>query len=65
MYVNCFDRFVKSDQENSKVGIVLCKKKNSALVEITLPTDANIHAREYQLYSPEQRGTSAKTRGMD
>jgi YhcG PDDEXK nuclease domain len=37
MYVNYFDRFVKNDQENSTVGIVLCKKKNTALVEITLP----------------------------
>jgi predicted nuclease of restriction endonuclease-like (RecB) superfamily len=54
MYVNYFDRFVKNDQENSTVGIVLCKKKNTALVEITLPTDANIHAREYQLYLPSK-----------
>ena len=36
--------------ENHTIGIVLCKKRNSALVEITLPKDANIHAREYQLY---------------
>ena len=34
------------------IGIVLCKQKNQALVEITLPKDANIHAREYQLYLP-------------
>jgi hypothetical protein len=33
---------------------VLCKKKNSALVEITLPKDANIHACEYQLYLPSK-----------
>ena len=31
---------------------MLCKKKRQALVEITLPKDANIHAREYQLYLP-------------
>ena len=53
MYVNYFDRFVKNDQENSTVGIVLCKKKNTALVEITLPKDANIHAREYQTISSD------------
>jgi len=52
MYVNYFDRFIKSEGENSTIGIVLCKKKNAALVEITLPKDANIHAREYQLYLP-------------
>ncbi|MEO5797195.1 MAG: PDDEXK nuclease domain-containing protein [Rhodoferax sp.] len=52
MYVNYFDRYVKTDAETATVGIVLCKKKHEALVEITLPKDANIHAREYQLYLP-------------
>ena len=54
MYVNYFDRFVKTEGENATVGIVLCKKKNEALVEITLPADANIHAREYRLYLPSK-----------
>jgi predicted nuclease of restriction endonuclease-like (RecB) superfamily len=52
MYVNYFDRYVKTEAENASIGIVLCKKKHEALVEITLPKDANIHAREYQLYLP-------------
>ncbi|MFB1486088.1 MULTISPECIES: YhcG family protein [unclassified Thiocapsa] len=52
MYVNYFDRYVKLEGENPAIGIVLCKKKHQALVEITLPKDANIHAREYQLYLP-------------
>jgi len=54
MYVNYFDRFVKTGEENSTIGIVLYKQKNKALVEITLPKDANIHAREYQLYLPSK-----------
>nr|WP_240193658.1 PDDEXK nuclease domain-containing protein [Desulfobulbus alkaliphilus] len=54
MYVNYFDRFVKLDEESPTVGIVLCKKKHDALVEITLPKDANIHAQEYQLYLPDK-----------
>lgn len=54
MYVNYFDRFVKLDEEGPTVGIVLCKKKHDALVEITLPKGANIHAREYQLYLPDK-----------
>lgn len=54
MYVNYFDRFVKLEDEAPTVGIVLCKKKQDALVEITLPKDANIHAREYQLYLPDK-----------
>ena len=52
MYVNYFDRHVRMEGENATIGIVLCKKKHQALVEITLPKDANIHAREYQLYLP-------------
>lgn len=54
MYVNYFDRFVKLEEEYPTVGIVLCKKKHDALVEITLPQDANIHAKEYQLYLPDK-----------
>jgi predicted nuclease of restriction endonuclease-like (RecB) superfamily len=60
MYVNYFDRFVKTDAENSTIGIVLCKKKHTALVEITLPKDANIHAREYQLYLPSKEELQQK-----
>ena len=60
MYVNYFDRFVNSEGENSTIGIVLCKKKNAALVEITLPKDANIHAREYQLYLPSKEELQRK-----
>jgi predicted nuclease of restriction endonuclease-like (RecB) superfamily len=52
MYVNYFDRHVKSLDEKSTVGIILCKKKHDALVEITLPQDANIFASQYQLYLP-------------
>jgi len=54
MYVNYFDRFVKQEGENRTVGIILCKEKTDALVEITLPPDANIHASEYQLYLPSK-----------
>jgi predicted nuclease of restriction endonuclease-like (RecB) superfamily len=60
MYVNYFDRIVKTETENHTIGIVLCKKKNSALVEITLPKDANIHAREYQLYLPSKEQLQRK-----
>lgn len=54
MYGNYFDRHVKAESENATIGIVLCKKKQTTLVEITLPKDANIHAREYQLYLPSK-----------
>ena len=54
MYGNYFDRHVKRRDESPTVGIILCRKKNDALVEITLPQDANIHASEYQLYLPSK-----------
>jgi len=60
MYVNYFDRYVKTDAEAATVGIVLCKKKHESLVEITLPKDANIHAREYQLYLPSKEELQQK-----
>ena len=60
MYVNYFDRHVKNHAESATVGIVLCKKKHEALVEITLPKDANIHAREYQLYLPSKEQLQQK-----
>lgn len=65
MYVNYFDRFVKTEAENHTIGIVLCKKKNTALVEITLPKDANIHAREYQLYLPSKEELKRKLEEWD
>jgi predicted nuclease of restriction endonuclease-like (RecB) superfamily len=54
MYVNYFDRHVRTKGENATVGIVLCTKKNQALVTITLPKGSRIHAREYQLYLPSK-----------
>ena len=54
MYVNYFDRHVKTDDENPTVGILLCLEKNDELVELTLPENANIYASEYQLYLPSK-----------
>ena len=54
MYVNYFDRFVKIEDENPTVGILLCLSKSDELVELTLPKDSNIYASEYQLYLPSK-----------
>ena len=54
MYVNYFDRYVKLDKETPTVGILLCKKKNDNIVELTLPKDSNIYASEYSLYLPDK-----------
>ncbi len=55
MYVNYFDRYVKTDDELPTVGIVLCGRKNDAVVELTLPEEANIYASKYQLYLPSKQ----------
>ncbi|VGO20266.1 PDDEXK nuclease domain-containing protein [Pontiella sulfatireligans] len=54
MYVNHFDRHVKTEDEQPTIGIVLCHRKNDALVELTLPKNANIFASKYQLYLPSK-----------
>lgn len=54
MYVNYFDRHVKTPGENPTIGLLLCRQKKDTIVELTLPADANIHAREYQLYLPSK-----------
>ena len=54
MYVNYYDRYVRLPHENPTIGILLCKEKNDALVELTLPKDANIYATEYSLYLPDK-----------
>jgi hypothetical protein len=54
MYVNYYDRFVKKDFEYPTIGILLCRNKEDALVEITLPPDNTIFASQYQLYLPDK-----------
>lgn len=63
MYVNYFDRFVKREDEHPTVGIVLCKRKRDALVEITLPKDANIFASEYRTYLPSKEELQERLQG--
>lgn len=56
MYVNYYDRFVKLDIENKTIGIVLCKKKNDTLVEITLPeNNEQIFASKYLTVLPSKK----------
>jgi len=60
MYVNYFDRHVKLDEELPTIGILLCHRKQDALVELTLPKDANIFATKYQLYLPSKEELKAE-----
>ena len=60
MYVNYFDRHVKLSEELPTIGILLCHRKNDALVELTLPPNANIFASKYQLYLPSKEELKAQ-----
>lgn len=55
MYVNYYDRKVKLPDENKTVGIILCKDKNQAVVEMTLPEDnSQIFASKYETVLPSK-----------
>lgn len=55
MYVNYYDRFVKLDDENNTIGIILCKDKKDTMVEITLPeNNRQIFASKYELVLPSK-----------
>ena len=55
MYVNYYDRNVKLKEENPTIGIILCKDKNQAVVEMTLPKDNNqIFASKYETVLPSK-----------
>jgi Uncharacterized conserved protein len=55
MYVNYYDRYEKTTEENPTVGILLCQEKSDALVELTLPENVNIYASKYELYLPDKK----------
>jgi predicted nuclease of restriction endonuclease-like (RecB) superfamily len=55
MYVNHYDRNVKTKTENPTIGIIICKSKSDAVVEITLPKNQKqIFASLYKLYLPSK-----------
>ena len=55
MYVNYYDRKVKLEDENPTIGILLCKEKNNAVVEMTLPEDnSQIFASKYNTVLPSK-----------
>lgn len=62
MYVNYYDRYVKEDFEKPTIGILLCERKNDALVELTLSKDANIYAQQYALCLPDKALLQQKLR---
>lgn len=53
LYVNYYDRYEKTSDENPTIGILLCTDKNDTAVRLALPEDnKTILASKYQLYLP-------------
>ncbi len=53
MYVNYYDRYEKTDDENPTIGILLCTSKNDTAVKLALPEDnKTVYASKYELYLP-------------
>ena len=53
LYVNYYDRYEKTADENPTIGILLCTDKNDTAVKLALPeNNKTILASKYQLYLP-------------
>lgn len=56
MYVNYYDREIKSTDENQTVGILLSTNKNETVVKYTLPEgNKTIFSSEYKLHMPTEQ----------
>ena len=56
MYVNYYDRDIKSKDENQTVGILLSTKKKETIVKYTLPEDnKSIFVSQYKLHLPTEQ----------
>ncbi|MCD8083274.1 MAG: PDDEXK nuclease domain-containing protein [Clostridiales bacterium] len=56
MYVHYYDRQIKLADENKTIGILLCRDKNDAVVQMTLPEDNDqIFASKYEEVLPSKK----------
>ena len=56
MYINYYDRDIKSKDENKTVGILLSTEKNETVIKYTLPANnASIFSSEYKLHLPTEQ----------
>ena len=63
MYVNYYDRYEKTEEENKTIGILLCSQKNDSMVKVSLPEDnKTILAAEYKLHLPSEEQLLAEIR---
>ena len=61
LYVNYFDQEVKTDNDNPTIGLILCTKKNDAMVKYMLGDKAKqIFAKRYQFHLPTEEELEAE-----
>lgn len=66
LYVNWFDRYEKTEEENKTIGILLCTDKNDSAVKIALPEDnETILAAKYKLHLPNESQLLAEMRKIE
>ncbi len=55
MYVNYYDRMVKTKDESPTIGIILCREENKTVIEFTLPeNNKTIFAKQYKEVLPSK-----------
>ena len=60
MYVNFYDRNRKLPHENKTIGLVICRLKDDAVIEYTLPEDnEQIFASQYETVLPDKEKLKA------
>ena len=66
MYVNYYDRMIKTKDENPTIGIILCKEENKTVVEFTLPENNNtIFAKEYKAVLPTKADLKKQLKNLE
>lgn len=61
LYVNYFDKEIKTDSDNPTIGLILCTKKSEAIVKYMLGDKAKqIFAKKYQFHLPTEEELTAE-----
>jgi len=61
LYVNYFDQELRTDSDNPTIGLILCSKKNDAMVKYTLGNKAKqIFTTKYQFHLPTEAELEAE-----
>ncbi|WP_018630144.1 PDDEXK nuclease domain-containing protein [Niabella aurantiaca] len=64
MYVNFYDRKIKTRVEKPTIGVILCKEENKTVVEFTLPeNNRSIFAKEYKAVFPSKEALKRQVNG--